>query len=191
MRRAAILFLLVCLVPLPAWSGEAVEITDPTHTRVAVKKHPKTGRPYVTILPGNAPVEDAVVFDPRPADTAQDPVARPDYRLLDWKRKDGEIPYEGPSSDRTKVYVLAATLATVGVVSGVAVIAAAPAAAAGASGGAGAGVYAAGGAAVAAGTVSTALEAGRPDPSDKNYDHWWQSKAETFQKTTQASTKES
>ena len=85
--------------------------------------------------------------------------------------KSGQIPYEGPYSDRKKVYLFAATLATVGTVGGIAVIAAAPAATGvGASGG-GAGAYLAGGAAVTAGTVAGSVAVTRPHPHSDDFRH--------------------
>lgn len=160
-------------------SGFCLEdVSDPTHTKVAVMKHPKTGKPYVALLPENEMPEDALVFPA--AGAAGGPgksVSRPDYRMLDWKIKSGEIPYDGPVSDRKKVYILAATLATIGVASGTAAAFAIPATATTAStAGGGAGVYAAAGTALTAGTVSTALIQSRPDPKQDDFDHISQSK---------------
>jgi hypothetical protein len=178
MKILHMIFLLVCYVLVPVPAKADVEIQDSTHTRVAVKKHPKTGKPYVTILPENAAPGDAEIISGTVTTSGQKEPARPDYRLLDWKVKNGAVAYDGPSSDRTKIYIFAASLATLGVVSGAAVMAVAPAAAAtGASAsGAGAGVYAVGGAAVTAGTVSTALIQTKPDAKQDDYDHYSQSK---------------
>ena len=70
--------------------------------------------------------------------------------------------YDGPVSDRTKVYVLAGTLAA----AGVAAYTALPAAAAGGSAAGGAGLYAAAGGAVTAGTLSTHWAMTRSDGPD-------------------------
>ncbi len=156
------------------------EVSDPTRTKVAVMKHPKTGKPYVAILPEGETPKDALIFPSGSAAEEAGKVSRPDYRMLDWKVKNGEIPYSGPTSDRTKVYVLAATLATVGVVSGTAVALSVPAATAATTAttasGAGAGVYAAAGTAIAAGAVSTAMVQSRPDPNKDDFDHTSESK---------------
>ena len=78
---------------------------------------------------------------------------RPDYRLLELDVKSGEIPYSGPVSSRTKVYVLAGALAAGGIVGAaamsVAAAGAAPSAAGAAGLGAGAGLAATGTGAIA------------------------------------------
>lgn len=137
----------------------ASEIVEQTQTKVIVREHPKTGRPYVSIVSAEAAIHD-------PFANLGKKYPRPDYRMLDPKIKAKDIPYEGPYSNRKKVYALAATLATVGTVGGVAGLAVAPAATgAGASGGAGA--FAVGGGAVAAGTVTGAIKAQtNPGPED-------------------------
>jgi hypothetical protein len=176
-KKAHIIYVLVCLLAVPASVNGDLEIKDPTHTCVAVKKHPKTGKPYVTILPENVSSGDAEIISASRAASPQPTPARPDYRMLDWKVKNGAIPYDGPSSNRTKVYVFAASIATLGVVSGAAVLAVAPATAAATGASAsGAGIYAAGGAAVTAGTVSTALIQTKPDGKQDDYDHYSESK---------------
>ena len=77
--------------------------------------------------------------------------------------KNGETPYEGPYSDLTKITVLSASLATVGIVGGFAAAAVIPATAASTGAAGGAGAYVAAGTAVGVGTVSTALLSTRPD----------------------------
>jgi hypothetical protein len=175
MLGAALAAVLLTSSPFSFCAGE---VHDPTRTKVAVMPHPRTGRPYVAILPEENNPGQAVIFA---ADAAggisETAVSRPDYRMLDWKIKDGEIPYDGPVSDRKKVYILAATLATVGVAGGIAASFAVPATAAGAAtGGAGAGIYAGAGTALTAGTVSTALIQTRPDPRKDDFEHIAESK---------------
>jgi len=158
------IFLLI-IFPLRAMGSEVIEETK---TQVIVREHPKTGKPYVSIVSNEGPVED-------PFAGQRKKMTRPDYRMLDPKIKSGKIPYEGPSSDRKKVYLLAASLATVGTVGGALAIAAAPVATgAGATGGAGA--YAAAGGAVAAGTASGAWKATRSDPKNEEFIHKSESK---------------
>ncbi len=144
-------------------SDTVSEVIPKTPTQVIVRDHPKTGKPYVSIVSDSAPGQD-------PFAHLKQNIKRPDYRMLDPKMKSGDIPYEGPVSDRKKVYILAASLATVGTVGGVAVIAAAPAATgAGAAGGAG--MYAAGGVAVVAGTAAGTVAVTKTDPDKENFTH--------------------
>jgi len=142
----------------------ASEVLENTPTKVTVKKHPKTGKPFVVIVAANAPEAEEA-----PAGR-EETAARPDYRLLDPKTRAREVNYQGPVSDRTKVYVLAASLATLGAVGGVASSAAIPAGAAASTGSAGgAGAFAAARTAVAAGTVSTAWLKTRPRPDTDEF----------------------
>lgn len=141
----------------------ASEIIEETGTRVIVREHPKTGKSYVSIVPSQGEV-------PPDPFTGQKKYSRPDYRLLDHKMKSGKIPYDGPYSDKTKIYIFAATLATLGTASGVAVIAAAPAAAGAAASG-GAGAYLAGGTAVVAGSAAVSVAVTKPDPKKEDYAH--------------------
>ncbi len=134
----------------------ADEVITQTPTKVVVREHIKTGKPYVVITSAQG---DRNPFASIPVATR----VRPDYRLLDPKVKASQVRYEGPVSDRKKVYIFAGTIAALGTAGGAAVIAAAPAATgAGAAGGAGG--YAAAGTAVAAGTISTSVLNTRPDP---------------------------
>ncbi len=159
---------LVLLVTPPLMPLMGSEVIEETHTRVIVREHPKTGKPYVSIVSSD---------DPDPKDPFTGPLqkfSRPDYRMLDPKIKAKDIPYHGPSSDRRKVYVLAATLATVGTAGGAAGILAAPAATgAGAAGGAGA--YLAGAGAVA-GTATAASVYATTGSKEDNFIHRSESK---------------
>ena len=147
----------VLILNLSAGFASASEVIENAPARVLVREHPKTGKPYISIVS-----KEAADTDPLQS-LKTEKLARPDYRMLDPKMKSGQIPYEGPVSDRKKVYILAGTLAAGGVIGGTLIAAVAPAAAAAGSG-AGAGAYAAGGAAVAAGTVSASVLSTRPDP---------------------------
>ena len=140
------------------------EIIDETKTRVIIREHPKTGKPYVSIISTEIPEP------PDPFTGQRGRILRPDYRMLDAKVKSGQIPYDGPVSDRTKVYIFAASLMTLGTVGGALAIAAAPAATgAGASGGAGA--LLAGGTAVTAGSAATYSIAAASDPKKEDYSY--------------------
>jgi hypothetical protein len=159
MKRAlCLLFMMI----FAASSLGADEILEETHTKVTVRNHPRTGIPFVSISP-----EDAA-SDPF-ADSK--PVKRPDYRMLDPKIKPKDVGYEGPVSDRKKVYILAASLATVGTVGGAGIIAAAPAAT-GTGAASGAGLYGAAGTAVVAGTAAGTVHLTKPsEPERVNFSH--------------------
>ena len=127
-------------------SLSASEVIEDTHTNVIMREHPKTGRPYVSIVSSDVPVPE-------------DPFAkfrqiskRPDYRMLDPKVKPGEIPYEGPYSDSKKIYIFAATLAALGTAGGAIGLAAIPVSTGAAASGGGA--YLGAGSAVAVGSAA-------------------------------------
>ena len=147
-----------------AVSLSASEVIEDTHTRVVIREHPKTGKPYVSIVSADK------LLSVDPFAGMRSKMSRPNYRMLDPKMKPGEIPYEGPYSSSTKIYVFAATLATLGVAGGAIGMAAIPASAAttgaAASGGA---AYVAAGSAVAVGTVATAEIAARPNPKGDDF----------------------
>ena len=145
------------------------EVIRKTSTQVVVRIHSKTSRPYVSITPAGVPLDPKSV-------AVTTPITRPDYRMLDPKIKNGQIPYEGPSSNRTKIYVFAGTLAALGIAGG-AVAIAAPAASTSAAGG-GAGVFAGAGAGTAAGTISGVLSQDS-EPSPEN------NSAESISKATE------
>ena len=149
------------------------EVLEETNTQVVVREHPRTGKPYVSIIRAGEETKD-------PFAGARRNYSRPDYRMLDPKIKSGAIPYEGPYSDKTKIYVFAATLATLGAASGAAVIAAAPAATGAAASG-GAGAYLAGGTAVVVGSVAEAQIATAPNSKKPEYKHRAESKLEKNQ----------
>jgi len=137
------------------------EVLKETSTEVMVREHPKTGKPYAVIVSAQAPEAG---FPYRGPITK---ASRPDYRMLDPKVKRGEIPYDGPYSDRRKVYYFAAGMATAGVLAGT--LAPIAPAAAGAGGGGGGLGYGIAGTAVADGTISAALARQRPDPNRDDF----------------------
>lgn len=138
----------------------ASEVPDPTHTQVIIREHPKTGKPYVSLVSTDQPVpEDPFTYQ-------RNRYSRPDYRMLDPNVKKGEVAYDGPYSDRKKVYLFGAALMALGVTGATAGIALAPAAGAASSGG---GAYLAGGAAVAAGSGAAVHEITKSRPEDENF----------------------
>ena len=159
---------LVLLVTPPLTSSYSSEVLEETQTAVIVREHPKTGRPYVSIVSSKGPVP----VDPFTGQRQK--FSRPDYRMLDPKIKAKDIPYKGPYSDRRKVYILAATLATAGTAGGVTILAA-PAAATGAGAAGGAGAYLAGAGAVA-GTATAASVYATTGSKEENYIHRSESK---------------
>lgn len=153
---------------LPSAICAAGDVIPETSAKVIVRDHPRTGKPYVVITDDP---QNGSPFHKLPVSTR----SRPDYRMLDPHVKSGTVPYEGPVSDRKKVYVFAGTIATLGAAGGTAIIAAAPAATgAGASGGAGA--YALAGTGVATGTLSTAWLKTAPDPDKDKVEHGFESR---------------
>lgn len=145
------------------------EVLPGGSAQIAVREHPRTGKPFVAITSGQNKNRD--VFSAQ-----KKMMKRPDYRMLDPKVKSKDTGYEGPVSDRKKVYILAASLATIGTVGGTAIIAAAPAATGtGAAGGAG--VFAGAGAGVAAGTLGGTYAAAKTDDKKENFSHAWESRA--------------
>lgn len=136
------------------------EVPDKTHTRVVVRNHPQTGRPYVSVVPS----EGSLPPDPLAGIAAR--YTRPDYRMLDPTAMAEEVSYDGPVSDRRKVYLFAASLMTVGAAGGAVGMATAPAAAGATSG---AGAYAAAGSAVAGGMTAAGVLSTRVRPEDEDY----------------------
>ena len=147
----------------------ASEVIEDTHTQVVVREHPKTGKPYVSIVSRDKPLTDD------PFAKAQSKFSRPDYHMLDPKIKSGQIPYDGPYSSSKKIYIFAATLATLGA-GGMIGAAALPAASTGAAA-SGGGAYLAAGSAVAAGTAGTVAIQTRSNPNQDNFIQISKSKA--------------
>ncbi|MSR77187.1 MAG: hypothetical protein EXS63_03025 [Candidatus Omnitrophica bacterium] len=140
----------------------ASEVPDLTRTDVRIRMNPKTGKPFVSIVNGDAPDSRRIFYG------NMKKYSRPDYRMLDYHMKSGQIPYDGPSSSAKKVYAFAATMATAGVLAGtlIPVTAAAGAASAGSAAG-----YGAAGTGLTAGVVSTAWLKSRTDPHQDDFKH--------------------
>ncbi len=138
------------------------EVKDPTHTQIQVCENPKTGRVYVCVVSSDQEKGKNIFGE------NQKRSSRPDYRMLDYRIKAKDVSYDGPSSDRSKVYLLAGTLAATGVLAGT--LLPVSAATGAAAGGSGLG-YGAAGAGLAAGVVSSSIIASRPNPEKDNYTH--------------------
>ncbi len=163
-KSSGICLMLLWMVPMQA--AAVTEVMPETRTRIIVREHVKTGEPYVSIVSSDTENSE------NPLGPPQKRFLRPDYRMLDPDIKSGEIPYDGPVSDSTKVYIFAASIATVGVVGGIAASAAIPAAAAGTGAAAGgAGAFAGAGTAVAVGSISAAFLSSRPNPNRDDFIH--------------------
>ena len=161
--KLAALFL--CVMILAPKAPDAVlcasEVLEKTPTKIAVQHHPRTGKPYVTVVD-----HGRVLSDPAfPPEERQ--LQRPDYRYLDPQVKKGEVLYQGPVSDRRKIYVFAAGLAVLGTAGSLAL----PVTAVSGAAGGGAGAYAAAGSAVTAGTAAGTVAAHRQSKpvQDENY----------------------
>ena len=161
LRMTLVLFNIGLLLISPTFPGYASEVIQDSHTRVVVREHPKTGKPYVSIVPADIPLNAG------PLGRYGKISKRPDYRMLDPKVKSGEIPYEGPYSDSRKIYVFAATLATLGTVGGAIGMVAVPVTTGGAASGGGA--YLAAGAATAVGSAAGAVASTKSDRKSDNF----------------------
>lgn len=158
-------------IPTPVTEINQPEVKDESHSQVVIREHPKTGKSYVTIVSSEEPV---------PADPfthQRDKYSRPDYRMLDPKAKKGDYVYDGPYSDRKKVYIFAASMIAVGVTGGVAGMALAPAATGTAASAGGGGAYLIGaGVATGVGGV-VAADALTVKAEDENFIHEGESKS--------------
>lgn len=167
---------LLLVFTVPAYAAEVLErqsvevagTIEHPNTLVMVREHPKTGEPYVSIVSSELPNS----ADPFLRQRSR--YSRPDYRMLDPKIKSGKIPYEGPYSDRKKVYVFAASLATLGVAGGAVGMATASTAASAAAGGGAA--YVAAGSAVAGTATAAAMIKSQPNPKKDSYRYSSESK---------------
>lgn len=159
MKRPLVFFLVALLAfPLHVLGGDS-EVLSETGAKVFVREHPQTGRPFVCVREGDAARDPFAGFTKREI--------RPDYRMLEANVKG--VPYDGPVSDRTKVYVFAATMITLGA-AGAVVTAALPATAAAGAGSAGTGALA-GGAVVANAVAADIVLESQIKPGDEHYVH--------------------
>jgi hypothetical protein len=158
-RLASFLAFVICVGPLFAAENEVLQENG---TKVFIREHPQTGKPFVTLRKEGDSQDLFKGFVKREF--------RPDYKMLDAKTKSGEVPYDGPVSDLKKVYIFAATMITLGVAGGIATVAMpVGAVATGASGGTG--LLGAGAVAVVAGTAGTVAVKSHLAPGEENYIH--------------------
>ena len=162
MRRIWIFLISLHFIFQPALEA-GTEVLPETKTRVVVREHVKTGESYVSVVSAEKEKPE------NPLGPPQKKILRPDYRMLDPDVRSGEIPYEGPVSDSTRVYLFAASIATLGVVAGLAVPVAAATGAGAAAGGAG--TLAGAGTAVGVGSISAAFLSSRSDPNRDDFIH--------------------
>ncbi len=159
MKQTIVMFLLIIFASylFGSFTFAQNEVIPESNTEVIIRKHPKTGDEFISIVDKeNASRQDLRAIN-------SDKYSRPDYRLLDPKVRSGEIPYDGPYSSKKKIYILAASLATIGVVGGATLPVAATTAAAGTGSGigVGTGAVAVTGAATAAAVIK--LDSEVPD----------------------------
>ncbi|MBN1493343.1 MAG: hypothetical protein JW938_04280 [Candidatus Omnitrophica bacterium] len=168
-RRIKIITYLIAFIYVIALADcaavDTIEIIDTSTTRVAVRIHPKTGNEYIAIyaLDHEKPLYDFQVSGEK--------YSRPDYQMLSHTTRSGDIPYDGPVSDRTKIYVLAATLAASGIAAGAVAQATAAAAATTTASTGAAGAYATAGAVLGGVSIATPLIKARPDPHRNDFIH--------------------
>jgi hypothetical protein len=149
------------LVVGPVFAAENETIVE-SGAKVFIREHPQTGKPFVSLRKEGDSQDLFKGFVKREF--------RPDYKMLDAKTKSGDVPYDGPVSDRKKVYIFAATMITLGVAGGIATVAM-PAGAAAAGAGSGTGLLGTGAVAVATGTVGTVALKSHLAPGEENYIH--------------------
>ncbi len=156
---AGLMTVLMCASTVCATESELIPASP---AKVFMREHPQTGKPFVSLRVGDKSQDLFKGFTKREV--------RPDYKMLDAKIKSGAIPYDGPVSDRKKVYIFAATMMTLGVAGGV-VTAAMPAGAAAAGASGGTGLLGAGALATVGTTVGTVALKSHLSPGEENYIH--------------------
>jgi hypothetical protein len=156
---ASFLAMFLCAGPVRAAEQE---VLGESGVKVFIREHPQTGKPFVSLHKEGEAQDLFKGFVKREF--------RPDYKMLNAKTRSGDVPYDGPVSDRKKVYIFAATMMTLGVAGGIATVAMpVGAAAAGASGGTG--LLGAGAVTVVAGTAGTVAVKSHVAPGEENYIH--------------------
>ena len=165
MKRNSLCIILILglLISYPTSLLQGSEVLEQTETRVIVREHPKTGKLYVSIIPNNGPVPEDPFAKQRTI------ISRPDYRLLDPKVKLGEIPYDGPYSSSKKIYIFAASMATLGAVGTVGMVALPATAVTSGAAASGGGAYLAAGSAVAAGTAAGTVALQKSDSKKDDF----------------------
>jgi len=162
-RTAMTLILVMTLAAGPACAAEAEnEVIQESDIKVFIREHPQTGKPFVSLRQEDDPQDLFKGFVKREF--------RPDYKMLDARTKSGDVPYDGPTSDRKKVYIFAASMITLGVAGGI-VTAAMPAGAAASGAGGGTGLLGAGAVTLATGTAGTVALKSHLAPGEENYIH--------------------
>ena len=141
------------------------EVFEATHTKVLVREHALTREPYVSIVAPDVQTEREIM----PGE--EHSLTRPDYRMLSYKVKAGDIPYDGPYSDRRKVYIFAGTMIAAGVATAVVGAVAPAAATAGVASAGSVAAYSTAGTAVGVVTLSSTLLKMRPDPHRDDFTH--------------------
>lgn len=166
MSKSYFVWVLLFLFPVTALSVENTQevLRSATKAQMVKRVHPVTKQTFFSI------VESGAEEYPMGLERAT-PRSRPDYRLLERDADASKIYYDGPVSDRKKIYLFAGTVAAVGTVAGTAglLAAASSTATTGAAGGAGA--YAAGGTAVLSGVAGTVAVKSKPDTEQAPYIH--------------------
>lgn len=189
MKTLACAFLICALFVLPLQAvteetlpqlviAENEEVPDFRSSQIRVRENRQSGKPYVSIVK-----EDQT--NPRYAfQRDQTPYQRPDYRMLSQNKKEMKtIAYDGPESDRTKIYLFAGTLIASGIAVGTTAALAPVATAGSAAASGGAGAFGLASLGIATGSVVTALHKSKPDP-DRAFIH--ESKARILQLTKPA-----
>lgn len=156
------LWILTIVFYCPPVFAEGNEVVKETGVKVFIREHPQTGKPFVSLRAYTNTADPFKGFVKREV--------RPDYRMLDANVKPGDVRYDGPTSDRRKVYAFAATMMTLGVAGGI-VTAALPATAAAGAGAGGTGLLGAGTAVVVTGTAATIVAESHIKPGEEHYIH--------------------
>ena len=166
-------FLILFVIFIFTRSLQASEVLPETDSKIIVREHPKTGKPYVVIAPQDLVPEIGFFQESKK-------YSRPDYRLLDPKVKSGTIPYDGPYTDSKRIYIFAASLATLGTVGGVVGMALVPASASAGAAATGSGTYLAAGGVLAGGSAAAAVHSTASNPKKDNFTQTSESKSKNL-----------
>jgi hypothetical protein len=162
LRCAMTMFGLVFFLVNGLTFAEYSEVLDEPAQEIYIQEHKVTHEPLVTLANEDG-LGSRYEFLKNPQK-----ISRPDYIMLDHQLKSGDIPYDGPVSNRKKVYYFAAGMAATGVLAGTLIPVSAVSAGTATTG---AGAYAAGGAAVAASSVGLSSWKSKPDLQEENFSH--------------------
>ena len=100
--KKILLWILAMIVSVGPVFAEEQEVLQEGVAKVFVREHPQTGKAFVSLRREGATQDLFKGFVKREI--------RPDYKMLDAKTRSGDAPYDGPVSDRKKVYIFAATM---------------------------------------------------------------------------------